>query len=410
MNEQKEGHAQSPDSGPDSKPSEASEADHPTVEAQGGAESSNENEAAPGRGSPAIAWLALLLALAAGGLAGWQWWLAHTGDGARDLISRIDDHAGAIESQAGRIDQLGERFDSFDARLEEVANRADSRDFDPDALRRRIRSLADTNAELREDLSSLSQRFDDAVSDLQTQVEQAGADRSGRVEDAVVDARFRLGLIEVAGLLRLGQSRAELAADPVGAVAAYQQAQSRLETIEDGRVERLRQLVARELETLRSVDTTDWSALAGQLSAIETESGQWPLAGSGKPEGGEKPTAQAGDTDEGWWASLRRSFGSLVRVTPREAAPLSPAAAESVRERLRLHLAAAQAAAARRNTDELARQLDIANGLIRAHFDTAADPVSQALETISEAAATETPSAPDLGAALAEAERRMAAS
>ncbi len=408
MNEQKEGHAQSPDSGPDSKPSEASEGDHPTVEAQGEAESSN--EATPGRGSAAVAWLALLLALAAGGLAGWQWWLAHTGDGARDLISRIDDHAGAIESQAGRIDQLGERFDSFDARLEEVSNRADSRDFDPDTLRRRIRSLADTDAEFREELNSLSQRFDEAVSDLQAQVEQAGADRSGRVEDAVVDARFRLGLIEVAGLLRLGQSRAELAADPVGAVAAYQQAQSRLDTIEDGRVERLRQLVARELETLRSIDTTDWSALAGQLSALEVESAQWPLAGSGKPDGGDSPTAQAGDTDEGWWSSLRSSFGSLVRVTPREAAPLTPAAVESVRERLRLHLAAAQAAAARRNIDELGRQLDIANKLIRTHFDTAADPVSHALDTISEAAAAETPSPPDLGAALAEAERRMAAS
>lgn len=414
MNEHNEDHTQSPDSEPDSNPpGEAEEARQPT---EGDPESLKNAKA--GGGVTFIAWLALLLALAAGGLAGWQWWLANasdeSGEQSGELVSRLDDQAGAIDSQARQIDQLGQRVESFDTRLDELAGQlaeqSESRDFDPDALGRRIRSLADSNADFQQQVDSLSQRLDQAVSNLETRVEQAGADRSERIEDTLADARFRLGLIEVAGLLRLGQSRAELAADPVGALAAFRQAQSRLETIEDGRLERLRQLVARELETLNSVDTTDWSALAGQLSALEADSAQWPLAGSGEPDGGESPRAQARDTEDGWWSSLKNSLGGLVRVTPREAAPLTPAAVESVRERLRLHLAAAQAAVARRNTDELGHQLDIAGGLLRMHFDTSADAVSRALDTISEAAAAETPALPDLGAALAEAERRMAAS
>lgn len=408
MNEQNEDHAQSPDSEPGSNsPEEAEEARQPAA-VQAGPESPK--KASSGRGIAVIAWLALLLAVAAGGLAGWQWWLANASDESGGLVSRLDNQAGAIDFQARRLDQLDQRVESVDARLDELAERIESRDFDPDALGRRIRSLADSNADFRQQVDSLSQRLDEMVSNLQSRFEQAGADRSNQIEDTLADARFRLGLIEVAGLLRLGQSRAELAADPVGAVAAYGQAQSRLETIEDSRLERLRQLVASELETLRSVDTTSWSELAGQLSALEAESGQWPLAGSGEPDRGESPTAEAGDSDEGWWSSLRSSLGGLVRVTPREAAPLTPMAVESVRERLRLHLAAAQAAVARRNIEELVSQLDVADGLIRTHFDTAADSVLRALDTISEAAATETPSLPDLGAALAEAERRMAAS
>ncbi|WP_376696731.1 uroporphyrinogen-III C-methyltransferase [Wenzhouxiangella sp. EGI_FJ10305] len=408
MNEQNEGHPVSPDSEPGSSTPDESKEHRATVEAQDDAESSKRARA--GRGSAVVAWLALLLALVAGGLSGWQWWVAHTGDEPAELVSRVDEQAGAIESQAGRIDQLGERFDSLDARLEQLANQADAGDFDPDALRRRIRSLADSNADLREELNSLSQRLDEAVSDLKAQVEQTGSDRAGRVDDVLADARFRLGLIEVSGLLRLGQSRADLAADPVAAVAAYRQAQSRLETIDDTRVERLRQLVARELEALRSVDSTDWSALAGRLSALEIDSAQWLLAGSGEPADKDRPEEAAEDTEGGWWSSLGDSLGSLVRVTPREAAPLTPAAVESVRERLRLHLAAAQAAAARRNVDELAGQLEIAGELIRAHFDTGTEAVSRALETISEAASVEDPSLPDLGEALTEAERRMAAS
>ena len=131
------------------------------------------------------------------------------------------------------------------------------------------------------------------------------------------------------------------------------------------------QLVGRELEGLRSVETVNWSALGGQLATFEADSARWPMTSLQPVD--DEPASDAGDADtdaddDGWWSGLRRSMGSLVRVSPRESAPLTPAAAESVRERLRLHLAAAQAAAARRNGDELASHASTAAGLIEAHF------------------------------------------
>lgn len=383
-----------------------------------------------GRGSNAPAWLALLLALAACGLAGWLWWIdQQSADSSADasadlaaLASRVDEQASAIESRAQDLDRLDDRVSKLDSRLGDMAGRLEERDserdseqdFDPAELRGRIEEQSGSTSDLRQQFESMSDRLDQAVADLESRIEQAGEDRSDGIDESLAEARFRLGLIEVAGLLRLGQSRAELAADPAGAAAVYRQAQSRLQQLEDGRVERLRQLVGQELEALRSVDGRDWAGLSGRLSALEKGSGKWPLAGPNDQPADTAAGGEAGDSDDGgeqdWWSGVQRSLGGLVRVTPRESAPLTPAAVESVRERVRLHLAAAQAAAARRNTDEMNRQLEAAEQLIRSHFDTSAEAVARALETISSAASAEAPSLPDLGDALAEAERRLAAS
>jgi uroporphyrin-3 C-methyltransferase len=368
----------------------------------------------PARGGNALAWLALLLALAAGGLAGWQWWSARQGDDATALGARVGEQASAIQSQSRSLGDLRQRVDRLESSLEELATRLDERDFDPAVLRDRLQEQADAVADLRQQVEGASGRFDRTVSELRSSIEEAGADRADRIDESLAEARFHLALVEVAALLRLGQSRAELAADPAGAVAVYRQARSRLEGLEDGRVERLRQLVARELEALRSVETTDWADLTGRLAALEEQSAAWPLAGRdaqpAEPAGSSESSESREQDDGGWWSDIRSGLGGLVRISPREAAPLTPAAVESVRERLRLHLAAAQSAAARRSTDEMKRQLSAAGQLLEAHFDTSAEPVRRALEGIESAASVESPSLPELGDALAEAENRLAAS
>lgn len=408
MSEQKESQEQQEQSESGSESTHPAEAgDRRTSDDSRNGSESEDGSTSRGAGN-VVAWLALLLALGAAALAGWQWWLSAADDQAGQLGTRVEQQADAIESQSGRVSELGERMDGVEARLDELARQVGERDFDPAELRSQIQSQADSDAELRQQVASLSERLDQAVSNVESQLEQAGAARSDRIEDALDDARFRLGLVEIAGLLRLGQSRAELAGDPAGAVAAYQLAQSRLGASGDGRLDRLRQLVARELEALQAVEPTDWAALAGRLSALESESAQWPMAGAAE-RSSEEAGEVAGDAD-GWWSSLRASLGGLVRVTPREAAALTPAAVESVRERLRLHLAAAQAAAARRSNGELARHLEVAENLVRTHFDLSSESVSRALESISEAASADSPSLPDLGSAVAEAERRLAGS
>lgn len=405
MSEQKEAPEEQPDSGNDSKEVAIDPADDRDSAAPAG-----KDRSATRRTGNAVAWLALLLALVAVGVAGWQAWLARTGDPIAGIGPRLDEQQAAIDAAGQRIDALAGRIETVERRLNEVTDRFEARDFDPASLRRAISDRSDAEAALRQQVSALSDRFDQALSDIESRLARVGADRSEHIEATLADARFRLALAEVAGLLRLGQSRAELAGDTLGAVTVYRQVQTRLRQLDDGRLERLRQLVARELEALRAVETIDWSSLAGRLSALEMDSAQWPLAGLRTRDVDAPAAGEASGEEAGWWSGLRRSLGTLVRVTPRESAPLAPAAVESVRERLRLHLASAQAAVARRNIDELSRHLENAETLIRRHFDTAAEVVASALATLSEAASLEPPPLPDLGRALAEAERRLAAS
>lgn len=367
--------------------------------------------AASSRTGHGAAWLAIVVAFAAAGFSGWQWWITHAEDDTENenITSRLEAQASEIESHSRSIDEALDRIGALGAELEELSTRVDSFDFNPSALQRQVRSQSEAIAQLREDSNSRSQQLDQALERMASQLEQSGAAGSARIEESLADARSRLGLMEVAGLLRLGQARAELASDASGAVVAYERALARLESLEDGRLDRLRQLIAREAEALRSVERPDWAALSGRLSALEAEAARWPVSGTGRVENAEAEEVEA-DSQQGWWASLRDSLDGLVRVTPRETAPLAPAAVESVRERLRLHLAAAQAAVAGRRIGEMRDQIAAAESLIRNHFDTSSEPVSRALETMAEALSADEASLPDLGAALAEVERRLGAS
>lgn len=417
MSEQKE---------PDQK--EATEPDHPAAQDESDMDSTEsaassapeqvggeaDGPSARRRGANGLAWLALLLALGAAGLSGWQWWQSTKDDGDRNPIgSRLDEQSAAIEAQSQQTGDLAERLDGLSRRIGEIEERLPAEDFDPEALRRTDGDLSDAQTDLEQQVTDLSRRLEQAVSGLESRLDDVGVARTDQIDESVAEASFRLGLIEVVGLLSLGQSRAELAADYDAAANAYQRAQSRLESIDNGRMQGLRQLVARELEALRSFEAMNWSALGDQLAAFEAESAEWPMA-SRPPVDDDEPASDAGDgdsTDGGWWSGLKRSMGRLVRVSPRESAPLTPAAAESVRERLRLHLAAAQVAAARRNGEELARHASTVAELIEAHFDRSSDAVSSALDALSKLASPASPqSLPDLGDALAEAERRLAAS
>jgi uroporphyrin-3 C-methyltransferase len=383
-------------------------------EAARGEETARADRAARGGSGLLVAWLALVVALAAAGGSAWQWWQQRTGDPSSGMFSRIEQQAATVDSHGDRLNELTARLEAIESRLERLAGRVESNSFDPATLREGLRDQSRAAAELRNRLDSLSDRLDTAVSDLEGRVERAGAARSDSLEEALANARYRLGLIEVSGLLRLAQARAGTGGDPVAALAAYRQAQARLEAMNDGRLDRLRELVAGELEALRAMEVPDWPTLTGRLAALETELVTWPAAGgdasrSAAPTSSPAESTATGEED-GWWSNLGHSLSGLVRVTPREAAPLTPAALESVRERIRLHLAAAQAAAARRSAATFAQQAESAAALIREHFDTSAEAVSSALGTLSEAASLSQPAAPDLGKALAEVERRLAAS
>lgn len=379
-------------------------------------QSDQNQQKSPRRGGGIVAALALIVALGAAGLAGWQWWLAQVDeDGpAPELASTVEEQTDSLASLQARTDELSQRLqktqsglEEAQSRLDELTEAAESSSEEPEALRRELQSAASDRKQIQQRLSTLSDRLDTTVSDFEARLEETGTVRSDRVESLMDQADRKAALMQVAVLLRLGRSRIEMADDREGALAAYRSAKAQLGKTESGSFERLRQLLAQELQSLESMQMTDWPALIGRLAALEQELESWPLRNA---DGGGVQEQAAGDEqgDEGWWSGLRDTMGGLVRVTPRESAPLTPAAAESVRTRLELHLAAAQAAAARRNGEELRLHLKTAEELVRARFDTASQAVERGLTVLSEvASAHQAPTLPELGGALAEAERRI---
>lgn len=406
---------------------------------------------------------ALVVALASLGLSGWQWWQARESGAAETLVEQQRTQSGRVERLAGELERLAGRVDGLDGRLEERVGGLDGTRDELEALVDRVDGLEgglderaggfdaarDELQSISERVGRLDERLDEQAGRLQTVREQlsgaderlaplrAADDRLGErldalaaqldgVEESVssrlserddrrarelVDearrAESRLGLIEIAGLLRLGQSQAELAGDLGAARAAYARAERRLDELDDDRLERLASLLGREREALEDVDEPDWSSAAQRLEALSDKVGDWPREQSDRaPESSD--AAEPSTDDGGWMQGMRRSLGQLVRISPREQAPLTPAAMESVRERVRLHLVAAQAAAARRNLDELARHARSAGELARAHFDAGAAPVERALDAFAQIESMPALQLPALGEALAEVNRRLA--
>src|SRR5699024_9707906 len=267
---------------------------------------------------------------------------------------------GSLESLQARTDELSQRLQEAQSRLEELSEAVASSSEEPEALRRQIQAAASDREQIQQRLSTLSEQVDSALSDFEARLEESGNLRTDRIEELMDQAGRKAALMEVAVLLRQGRARIELADDRDGALAAWRSARARLGKIDSGSFERLRQRLAQELESLESMQVTDWPTLIGRLAAIEQELAGSPLRNAGG-DGVQDQTAAGGEQgDAGWWSGLRETMSGLVRVTPRESAPLTPAAAASVRTRLALHLAAAQMAAARRSGEELQLHLKTA--------------------------------------------------
>lgn len=424
-------------------PDSTSDRDESPVSSADGADADNDVTGAEGAESPtrpgsATGWIALLVGIAALSVSGWQWWqqsVDASGNAASarveslsDEVQRLSDtldqqsgeHAAGRSEQARRIDELDQQFGAVNQQLEEQSSRLtelseqrDEPEVDVAGLRESIQAQAETSDRLQSRLASLNDRVESTTEALEQDMERLASRRDERMSETLARAEFRLGLTEVAGLLRLGQSSAESSHDIGQADAVYERALSRLQQMEDGRVDRVRERVAGELDALRGTQTIDWAALVGRLARLESQLADWPLAGRGEPADEEDaaPDAAAGESaeqPEGWWSGVRRSLGGLVRVTPRASAPLSPAAAESVRERLRLHLAGAQASASLRSLAELDAHLGNARSLVADHFESDARPVREALAVIDEAGELEAARPPELGGALSEVERLLA--
>lgn len=359
------------------------EVDKPDREAAG-------SESAP-PGSGWIRWVALLALLLSAGAVVLALWAGRQ-------VSEVDQGNAQVASLQERLDGTESRLQRLEERLDGIEADTERHGNELGEMRDSLASVSDRQDDYDTRLSELTGDLDESVAQLQRSV--------GRERESDRSLGLRLGLIEAAGLLRLGQERIELAGDFEGARLAFRQAAERLDAVDDTRVNRARRLVTGELEALERQSRPDWAGIGARLDRLASQSQRWPA------RTGDEPRTVAADgpddvDDGGWWASLKGSMQNLVRIRERDAMPVTEEQVDAIREQLQLRLLAAELSAVRARAGELSRHANAARDLIERAFDVEAEAVEAALATLEEIAATDPPAPPRLGEALEEIHRLL---
>jgi len=347
----------------------------------------------PPRRFPLLALLAFLLALAALGAAGWLWYdltapdpeldpvLAKL-DEERERSARLEQRLNALEEQAATVGQQADRALDRQAAMENELQET-----------RQLLSQAD------DQVGTLASLQRELAEELRGQMQQLWQ-REGQERQIDRDLELRLLLLEAASLLRIGQERAELTDDLVGARTAYRRASTLIQQADDPRLGNVRRHIARELDALETAVSPDWLRAQVQLERLTEDVNTWPLATPGDTE----PAARPDDPAEspGWTGSLRNALGQLVRVRPRDEVELTDEQINAAREQMRMRLTAAELAVARRDTLELDHHLRAAQRDLQAWFDGEASEIQSARALMEELTGLETATLPvEFGQALA---------
>lgn len=388
-----------------------------------------------GRGATIVAWLAVVVAIAALALASRPYWSGVFGgeiagdvasEQINDLDRRLADMQLRLDGRDARFDDrfddgFNSRFDSrFDMRLDDqldkrLDNRLDERlderlaefeqslgegrDRDDESLDARFESLSSRLDAIEQqdvpgtaDLERLSERIGRVEGDqssteaalsarvdaLEERVEQRVqglqeqlAGIGGDLESADRILTERLALAHVESLLIEGRDRLELSGDPTAMIRAWRRAVQRLEAVDAPQFETLRELLGEQIEALEQAPGTRLASRVRALDRLAGEARDWPARAT--TGGAEAETAQDPDMESnGWRQRLAGVVDRLVTVESVDAALPSPIEVERGRTRIEQALQAAALATARRDWDLNAALIDSAMDTAARVLDTEA--------------------------------------
>ncbi|UPG95017.1 uroporphyrinogen-III C-methyltransferase [Luteibacter aegosomatissinici] len=313
---------------------------------------------APRRGGGGLA-LAILLALAAAGAAGYTAW----------TVWNMRQDLGAANGLKGQVDTLQTAVDGL---RDDNAN-----------LRRRLSDADGVNRSAREEVLGMAERtknLEDAVANL--------SERSLSGHDAML-------LDEAESLLRMAKERFALFGDASGALSAYDLADKTLAGVNDSAFAAVRQNLTAEREALEAVQprarANDLATLADLRAQIPT----LPL---------KTIDSQAGaDEERTFWQRAGNALGSIVRISHDEGTPLGLADDRLARELAALDVAHAEAAVLAYDDRARADALKRVDATLVAHFNVQAPSVQTARQRIATLLASQAKGGePKLGAALEE--------
>ncbi len=320
----------------------------------------------PGVAEPAsarqtIAWWALLVALAAGGAAGWSAWQAR------------DTHTQSA--------QLRETLASRLAESESLASEA----------RGIVRQQQETMASLQGKLGSLESKVE-ATEGQAAALEALYQEFSRSREDSVV--------AEVEQAVALAAQQLQLAGNVEAALIALNQADARLATHDRGQYAPLRRALAHDTEALKLQPVVDVSGLGLRLERLLERADAMPLAYEGQlpaPAMG-APTADADVAAAGDWMGKGIGFAReladdvwrevrglvrMERLDQDDPVLLAPAQNTFLRENLKIRLLTARLALLARDARTYSADLAQARAWIERFFDQRDERVKMALQELS---------------------------
>lgn len=323
--------------------------------AAGPASPPSAREAAPRSGSgPAV--LLAVLALAAAGFLGWQWFEMRGRVEAmhQELAQRLAEGDTVAKEARGVARQGQESLAALQAKIGAIEGR-----------------LADSEGQAAA-LEALYQEFSRSRDDRTL----------AEVEQAVILANQQL----------------QLAGNLEAALIALEGAETHLALIDQARLQPLRRALAGDIERLRAVPTLDVSGLALRLERLQATVDDLPLAFAGEAqtpgaaENGEArgPVNFLADLGRELWRELR-GLVRVERLDRTEPALLGPAQGAYLRENLKIRLLSARLGLLSRDGRAFNEDLRQAAGWIERYFDLRQAAVQNALKEMRDLGAVKIP-------------------
>lgn len=324
-----------------------------------------------GRG---VAWLALLVALAATGASGYLWWLDWQAG-----MSEADRQVVLEEIRRGQS-ATGQRLESLENRM--LTAEQGSAEAAIDALRRSSGEFATRLEGVENDAVeglARDQSLQAALFDLQQTTEGLAA-TVGALTARSDGPGQRLDMYEVESLLRMASERLQLFGDVSAADAALALADQRLAAMEDPVYVTVRQRIGRARQALSAVSLPDLVQLEGRLSALQERVPRLPFPGENRVE-----QAAENPVEQGMWARFKKTLSGLVTVRRTTAADedmLSIGDKDYLRQGIWLQLETARLSMMRRDEQVYDQTLERAGATLQRYFDTDAESVQSALAEI----------------------------
>jgi uroporphyrin-3 C-methyltransferase len=263
-------------------------------------------------------------------------------------------------------------------------------------------------------MSNQLQRNQDGLDNRLAEFERSLRGQRSQIQDLSHTDRTDWQLAEVEYLLRLANQRLLMAAEPRGARALLQRADSLLVELDDMALHSARRAIADDLAALRAVDDVDIEGLYLRLGAAAKLAGELDYYKMPEVPTTEKiETSDPQLTEPAWWQTmlsvwnenLKKLKGFVVIQRRDELVQTLPSMQHQklVREHLQLLLAQAQLALLRGQQAVFSDSLNAANELVQKYYVLENSNSQAVLEVISEATGVAiSPDLPDISGSLNE--------